>query len=262
MDQVREERHHAPKLIRKYASLDWDFLHRKTIPQLQGDPEPAEPDLDLAGLPDIDLAGLPDLDFAGLPDPDLAGLPDLDLAGLPDPDLDLAGLPEPDLARLPDLADPDLDRADPLLDRLEPLRDLDPLGDLDPDFLEPDFERDLDLDPDFDRDLDLEPDLEDLEPDLLRLPLSILLFFPPRSLPEPSPDLKTFINVSNQSIISSGKNLGLALRETIFIFSPPSSSLELLSLFKNAFDLIFEACFLESFSVPAATLSAFFLAFL
>jgi len=244
LDQVREERHHAPKLIRKYASLDWDFLHRKTIPQLQGDPEPAEPDLDLAGLPDIDLAGLPDLDFAGLPDPDLAGLPDLDLAGLPDPDLDLAGLPEPDLARLPDLADPDLDRADPLLDLLEPLRDLDPLGDRDPDFLDADFERDLDLDPDFDRDLDLEPDLEDLEPDRLRLPLSILLFFPPRSLPEPSPDL------------------GLALRETIFIFSPPSSSLELLSLFKNAFDLIFEACFLESFSVPAATLSAFFLAFL
>ena len=119
----------------------------------------------------------------------MAGLPDLDLAGLPDPDLDLAGLPEPDLARLPDFAEPDLDRADPLLDRLEPLRDLDPLGDRDPDFLDPDFERDLDLDPDFDRDLDLEPDLEDLEPDRLRLPLSILLFFPPRSLPEPSPDL-------------------------------------------------------------------------
>ena len=173
-------------------------MHRKTTPQLQGDPEPAEPDLDLAGLPDLDLAGLPDLDLAGLPDLDLAGLPDLDLAGPPDPDLDLAGLPEPDLARLPDFADPDLDRADPLLDRLEPLRDLDPLGDRDPDFLDPDFERDLDLDPDFDRDLDLEPDLEDLEPDRLRLPLSILLFFPPRSLPEPSPDLKTFIHVPNQ----------------------------------------------------------------
>jgi len=52
------------------------------------------------------------------------------------------------------------------------------------------------------------------------------------------------------------------LLETIFIFLPPSSSLELLSLFKKAFDLILEACFFESFSVPAATLSAFFLAFL
>lgn len=205
----------------------------------------------MAGLPDLDLPGLPDLDFAGLPDLDFAGLPNLDLPpGLPDPDLaplldrDLAGLPEPDLARLPDLADPDLDLAEPLLDLLEPLLDLDPLTDLDLDFPDPDFERDLDLEPDFERDLDLDPDLEDLEPERLLLPLSILLFFPPRSLPEPSPDL------------------GLMLLETIFIFFPPSSSLELLSLFRKAFDLIFEACFFESFSVPAATLSAFFLAFL
>ena len=111
-------------------------------------------------------------------------------------DRDLAGLPEPDLARLPDLADPDLDLADPLLDLLEPLLDLleplldlDPLADRDLDFPDPDFERDLDLEPDFERDFDLDPDLEDLEPDRLLLPLSILLFFPPRSLPEPSPDL-------------------------------------------------------------------------
>lgn len=197
----------------------------------------------MAGLPDLDLPGLPDLDFAGLPDRDLLGLPDLDLfPGLADPDRDLAGLPEPDLARLPDLADPDLDLAEPLLDFLEPLLDLEPLPDLDLDFPDPELERDLDLEPDLERDFDLDPD--DLEPERLLLPLSILLFFPPRSLPEPSPDL------------------GLALLETIFIFFPSSSSLELLSLFKNAFDLILEACFLDSFSVPAATLSAFFLAFL
>ena len=48
---------------------------------------------------------------------------------------------------------------------------------------------------------------------------------------------------------------------TISILLPPSSSLELLSLLRKALDLILLACFLDSFSVPASTLSAFFLAF-